>query len=170
MRACKTPLQEFRGGALKAMPRETNLLSGGSRCTQAGPPMHYIVVPGVIYCGVMPPAGLRYRSQIGRRVPARRYDARETFHPFYTTFFLAVAVAAARAAKRERKREKRREERDRQRARAREEKLRLIAYRPFVSKVELPCKAQFLRGRFVGQEYRERGSRRSLSLSRRTCA
>jgi len=62
--------------------------------------MHYIVAVGA--------AGRRYllrRNATGRvkislsnwtACPGRRYDVRGTFHPFYTTFFLALAARPAR--------------------------------------------------------------------------
>lgn len=66
------------------------------------------------------------------------------FYPFYTTFF---HVAAARIAKGEQENERASEE-ERERHKPGVEKPRLIAYRPFVSKVGL-ARPQFLRGRFV---------------------
>jgi len=103
--------------------------------------MHYIVVT-LFIAGIMPSAGLRYRSQIGRRV-ARRYDTRETFPSTLRDLFPRCCLAVCEGRVRERG--EREVERERQ---SRMEKPRLIAYRPFVSKVGL-ARPQFLRGRFV---------------------
>lgn len=128
--------------------------------------MHYIVAVGA--------AGRRYllrRNATGRvkislsnwtACPGRRYDVRGTFHPFYTTFFLVLSPRSAREPRRENERGggggKRGE---------RAEKPRLIAYRPFVSKVELARPSFYEEaGLFLaGQEYRERGSPAALCLS-----
>lgn len=94
----------------------------------------------------------------------------ETFHPFYTTFFPVSPCEPRREGKREKKKDERMREEGRNRrvTRGGGEKPGLIAYRPFVCRVEF-ARPSFLHeaGLFLaGQGYRERGS----PLSRRTCA
>jgi len=86
--------------------------------------------------------------------PGRRYDAVERLFIRFTRPFsspLAVPPRERRATE--------------ERGREGEEKQRLIAYRPFVSKLE-PRKAQFLRGRFVPRHDRNIASADRCSLSK----
>lgn len=102
---------------------------------------------GVIYC--RPNAGwvkISLSNWTACRRPRGDTTPERLFRPFYAIFF---PVADARAAQGERESARERERRKERGSGV--EKPRLIAYRPFVSKVGL-ARPQFLRGRFVPRQ------------------
>lgn len=122
------------------MPRETNLLS--LRCnSRCGAAARCIISSrsarpaGVIYCGVMPPAGLRYRSQIGRRVPDGDTTSERLFICFTRPFSSLLPRPARTSGK----------EREVTNGEAEINCLSAVCLESWA------CKAQFLRGRFVSR-------------------
>jgi len=105
--------------------------------------MHYIVV-ALFIADVMPSAGLRYRSQIGWRVIVHTAIRYPRDFSVLRDLFPHCRRPGCKGRARERTKMN---ERERER-RGAAEWLRLIAYRPFVSKVGL-ARPQFLRSRFV---------------------
>ena len=111
---------------------------------------HFVVVPatGGYLLRRNATDGLRYRSQIGRCI--RTAIPREIFHPPCGAAFFFVCRGPPRLVVSRRPRVTERWTRKRERGeREGEAKPRLIAYRPFVSKVLPAVRPSFLRGQFV---------------------